>query len=499
MKKFNAILDDTTIINFVFFARLLKRYILLTTVIPIFIFGYAAYYYSTQNIVYIKNINFTFKKDDSSSPSSAIATLVGEKSSELTESDIIAISKSPDFRDTISNLLMADPNTQKITLSGLKAQIIKMTPEQFSFCNNNQECFKNAISERISGFYSLKSSDIIDKMMKLEVKTLTPFSSSVLLDNIKQSFIKFRLNQIKHSITEQKKISLKLINQKKTELIDIGYESSLKKVAQGKAALRSLVASILSLEHIAQKQKMSAEVIQTQYEQTKKIGNKNIDSDIDSLEHLAQLKKEISNLKADINALKLSQSSFTNTDKNIIKKLQKDLRVKNRKYKRLRKNTNLTSNDSNFISSKSRQSKSLEFEYKISKKQMSKTVAELERLIVKRDNVISQNEIDEITLAKGKPTSEYITLLENKLMQLKILDSTMISDIIFDKKASGIRAFRRTTKLKVAMFATLVTLFTLFLVTLIRYMLDPRIYDEYELQKTFEDLDVIGKTPDFNS
>jgi hypothetical protein len=40
--------------------------------------------------------------------------------------------------------------------------------------------------------------------------------------------------------------------------------------------------------------------------------------------------------------------------------------------------------------------------------------------------------------------------------------------------------------------------FLLLFVVILRYIFDGRIYDEYELKNNFEDLEIIGNTPDFH-
>jgi hypothetical protein len=242
---------------------------------------------------------------------------------------------------------------------------------------------------------------------------------------------------------------------------------------------------------------MKAEITQTKYEQAKKVVRGASESDQDTLEHLGQLSKKIKNLKQDIRALQLSTQD--GEDSLIIKKLKKDLYRKEKLYKRLKSKTHLTSVDQRFIQTKDKQSKSLEFEYKTSKKQVIRTQKELARLKQEQVSLISILEKNEAIIEKAKPTVEYIKLLSSKLMQLKVLESTLISDIIFDKKASTTSAFRRTTKIKVLLFATFISFFFTFMIIIIRYLSDPRIYDEYELQKTFSDLEVIGKTPEFKN
>jgi hypothetical protein len=499
MKKFNAILDDTTIINFIFFGKLLRRYYVLSILIPLIVASYAAFYYTNQNIVYIKNINFTFKKDDSSSPSEAIASLVGEKSSQLESSDIIAITKSPGFKELLSKNLAEDLKLSEITFSGLKSKDIKLAAQQFATCNENKECIKNLIEKQVSGFFTLIPNDLIDKMMKLQVKTLTPLTSEVILENVQRSLKEFRINQIKHSIIEQKKVSEQLIAEKHRELEELKYEEVAKQMAHDKSTLSSLTKSINNLEALYQRQKINAEIKETQYLQTKKVGSKNTKINKDTIERISQLNSKIKNLKADINALQISQADLNKKDNAIVDQLKTDLKRKEKLLAKLKKSTTMSLLDSKFIETKTQRSKTLEFEYTVTKKQIEKTQSQLTKMQKQKEELITRIEKNENILAKGKPTAEYIRLLSNKLMQLKILESTVISDLVFDTKPSPTRAYRRTTKFKVAIFSAFITFFALFFAIIIRYMFDPRIYDEYELQKTFEDLNVIGKTPDFNN
>jgi hypothetical protein len=69
--------------------------------------------------------------------------------------------------------------------------------------------------------------------------------------------------------------------------------------------------------------------------------------------------------------------------------------------------------------------------------------------------------------------------------------------VVFDKEADPSREFKLTTKLKVILFASVLSVFVLIIVLTIRYLVDPKILDEEELKKTYKELDVIGKSPDF--
>ena len=97
-----------------------------------------------------------------------------------------------------------------------------------------------------------------------------------------------------------------------------------------------------------------------------------------------------------------------------------------------------------------------------------------------------------------KPSFEYLKLLEGKLVQIRLIESTVVSDIVFDNNASPVVGLKRSTKMKVFIVCTGFGIFLAFVYLIARYLLDSKIYDEDELKSNFNDLEIIGNTPDFN-
>ena len=93
---------------------------------------------------------------------------------------------------------------------------------------------------------------------------------------------------------------------------------------------------------------------------------------------------------------------------------------------------------------------------------------------------------------------EYIKLLESKLISIKLMVATITPDLIFEKYSTQLDEFNRSSAIKNLLFATLFSFSIYFILLLMRYFLDDRLYEEHEIKKCFQDLAIIGKTPDFD-
>ena len=96
-----------------------------------------------------------------------------------------------------------------------------------------------------------------------------------------------------------------------------------------------------------------------------------------------------------------------------------------------------------------------------------------------------------------KPSFEYLKLLEEKKIELELVRWTIGNNLTLDKKISDVHQFKRTSLAKIIIYGLMITLFLLLILITTLYILDDRVFDEYELTKNFKDLDIIGSTPDF--
>ena len=77
------------------------------------------------------------------------------------------------------------------------------------------------------------------------------------------------------------------------------------------------------------------------------------------------------------------------------------------------------------------------------------------------------------------------------------MNSTVVSDLKFEHELGPKIVFKSLSKVKSFLYSIVLSLFLVLMVIILLYLLDDKIYDKYELERTFEDLSVIGNTPDF--
>jgi len=500
MKKINAVLDETTIINFPFFVKLLRRYYITSIAIPSVIFIYALFFYINQSTVYSQKINFSIMKEDAQSASKSLAALIGEKTEDLTAIDILSISNSPDFSFAAAEKLIARDDFNILSFQDISDKRVLQNSELFKSCYEEKSCVTKKLSGQVRSLYNVTTLDPTGQFLLLEAKTLEPKSTMVLLDVLRDTLIEARIKRLQASIDSQRELTEKLIAQKKIEIDALNVTEAKSKVASYTNDLKMLNDRISSLEMNIQTSKEQEEMYTSRLEQTTKLvkGTNVTDNQINISTKIRRLEEEVRNMRSDISALELSSSTMQTADQQILKQLKQELELKSKELVEAKKlGSAKVESEVKYATDKNMSTTDLEFQAQVLKQQRQKTEARLAELKAKRDRIIDSMKVYESQLDKQLPVEKYLDILNNKLLQLSLMRSTVIPDVKFDMKPSGVDSFKRTSKPKVVFFALFMSIFILFIVTVVRYILDPRIYDEYELKKTFDDLEVIGKSPDF--
>lgn len=499
MKKLNTILDQTTIVNFPFFYRLIKRYYIISVMVPLFVGLYSAFSYINQNTIFVKSIGFSIVKDQSSGASKTIASLMGEQVNYVTFNDILLITKSHDFLLTMSKKLIEHKDFNKFIFDSINSKEIKNNLELFGYCNKNISCIEKDIKGRLEGFFKVIESPIVDNYISIEVKTLDEETTNAITLAAQESLIEMRIRSLTNVLAEQEKVIERLINEKNSSIANVNLEDIGKEIEVRKSDLTLLELKISDLEKELQKQKINLEFAQSKLEQTKNVlkNEKVSTKDIDLVDRVKILAEEVKNLKRDVQAVELSQGELGASDSAVLNELRNKLQRKEDELNKTRSESRLTGADTDFLNKKDVYSKDLNFEYKVAKSQVEKSLQRLNSL--KEEKITKQKEVQDMEkrVEEFAPEFSQLKLLKNKLSQVVLLKSTISIDLIFDKESSPIGRFKRTTKAKVLIYTLALILLSLFSAIVVRYMFDSRIYDEYELQQNFKDLEIIGRTPKF--
>lgn len=499
MKKFNIILDDTTIINLPFFWKLMKRYMVISILTPILSLALGFYYYNSQNSIYLRSSSFKNSSDAVESPTSAIANLLGEKTSKLSSSEILGITTSIDFARRVAEDLLKDSSVYDMNFASITSKQNIFGKDYLGSCRGERDCELDRLQAALPSFYVLTEDMHVENRFWIQVKTLDKMTTEKILDLVVKNVRDSRIENTRHNLTEQLKISEELINKKKEELNNVDIASLKDELKSLNDQLVEVDRKTASFNQLYNQHKIKLTFAETKVKQTKSTIKKSIS--LDEKEAFAtrtDLEEKLKRIQDDMTAIKLASKNLSNQDDQIILQLESEKNLVMKKIKALGNKGRSISNISDFLDEKDKSSDYDEFDYNVLKGQFEKISKDYFDLVEKRKVMMEQKISLENKLEVFKPSFEYIKLLENKTMQLKLLESTIVSDLIFDKELASTSVYKRASKSKILLFSFIVTLLLIFVMISIRYLFDDRIYDTYELQESFEDLAIIGNTPDFD-
>lgn len=487
MKKFNVILDETTIINFEFFFGLLKRYYITTITIPILVFCVAYYKLGQQTKYFSQTISLKTTQAGGES-SSSLSDLLGEKSSGITPPEIIDITTSLDFRQELAEMIYALPNFKDL-------QFNKNKSNQFSYCKKEKKCVIHVLRGILSNIYSITESTNVESVMYLKYNSLNPITGKAVLQNVAKLIEKTRIGEIRHNIFNTKQITLKLIEEKKQSLKSAHYEKMIENKIKVVREMKTIEAEFKTVSNHLTRQRLQLQYAQSEFEQTAKVSRKLSSKEKRQSKKYVLLKSKIDEIRADIRAIE-SESKSEN-DSYILVQLKQDLKNKVRAIKKFKNIARLGSRQARFISSKDETVHSKKFNYQLIKTKINKLETKQEILLIKRSEHTSKLEKLTMKFNEYLPVVEYLSLLEKKVIQLDLLLATVVSDIAFAKNYTDIISYKKLKTNKTYIFSFVISLFIIFSLTFSRYLVDTKIYTEYEIEKNFEDIEIIGHTPDF--
>ncbi len=501
MKKINVILDETTILNFPFLWTLILRYRTLSLTIPSVIFFVATVMYLAQYEISSVHVGFKYIGTESDSPTTAIVQMLGEKTAQLKPEEIIAIPNSPDFRFRLAQELVKNPDFNMLNFNSMRAKDLKTNDEIFSSCKGDQDCIAHRLTSLLTEFYYIENDKQVDTKFYLHVRTLDAHTSNVLIGLVSRLMAQVRIDSIKHFLSAQIKLSEELLSNKKHELKNTDVSAIKDKKELLELKLIEMNKKHDAMSQAIEQRKMALSRQEITHKQTQvEISKGQYTDERTRLENIAVLKNRIQEIQNDISALELNKDRFSTQDNMIINELKKELRNKKSELAKNggEVNERSISSEDQFLKRTDSESGFTEFNFKILQKEYDKLKIDFQALTKERDALSQERIAINNQLEELRPSYEYAKMLDTKIMQLKLVEGTVVTDLSFEHKISSINKFKKVTKVKTFFFAfALASLATLSLLVL-RYLIDNRIYDEYELKKNFEDLEIIGNTPNFN-
>ncbi|MEC7274812.1 MAG: hypothetical protein VXV96_00700 [Bdellovibrionota bacterium] len=499
MKKLNVILHETTIIDFPFFWKMILRYKGISFIIPLIVLIASAVYYNGQNDIYQRRKYFKNLTADVNNTSSAIASVLGEKTSSLTESEIMGLVSSLDFQQDFSERILKSEAFNKLDLGLLKEKEDFSIVEVFKACGANKKCKIDTLRGRIFSFVTILPDPIVTNKYYMQVSTKDPFTTRFLLDEVSDQIVANRVDSIKHKIEEQIKLSKELAEEKRSKIDSVNLKSLVAKKKSLEGEIKELNDKVSDFNRHYQRLTIDLALVETKVNETQKASQGKIETDqILASEKRKTLEEKIRKYEQDINAIKSLSASLSAQDAAIVGQLKKKLSLAKKKLKKSFDAGRAISSTTKFILDKEGESRYTEFNYRVLKEQVKKTKEDHDKMVEERDKRVRELASVEAKIEDVRPSFEYLKLLDQKIVQLDFFNSTVISDLKFESELSPVKRYKKTSKSKVILFSLMLSFITLTFVVIFLYLLDDRIFDQAELSKSFEDLDIIGNTPNFD-
>ncbi len=499
MKKLNVILHETTIIDFPFFWKLIVRYKWVSIMVPLLVFSYSIYFYSNQSDIFQRRKYFKNLTEDLNSTTSAIASVLGEKTSGLSESEIVGMANSLDFQQEFTENILKHPELHQLNFGLLQEKNEFVLEDLLSGCGANQACKVNALRGRIFSFISILPDKVVTNKFFIQVSTKDAFTTKVLLEEVSELIVENRVSTIKHKIEEQIKLSKELAEDKREKIDSFNLMELKEQKRELQQKADELSFKITDYSKLNQKLQLDLAMVATQMSETKKATKGKIETDsIIKAEKKADLEIKIKKYEQDIAAIKSVSDSLSKQDQIIVNQLKSRLRSMKKQLKESFQAGRSVSSNTNFILKKDGESRFTEFNHKVLKEQVAKAQADYEKLIAEREEIAKEIAKIDTKIEEVKPAFEYLKLLDQKIVQLDFFNSTVVSDLKFENQLSPVYRYKKTGKSKVALFSLMASFVSLSSIIFGFYLLDDRIFDQTELQKSFEELTIIGNTPDFD-
>ncbi len=476
------------------------RYKFISVATVLVIVSIFSYFYNSQFNIYKVGKTFKNVSNDADSPLVTISNIIGEKKVGITTEEVLSSLRSVDFVKKLAEEVYDSGEFLDHNFSDFHGKDQRSTSEIFNACGESRECMVNFFMGRLPGMYIVAPNDQVQNNFFLTVQSLNRQTTAFLLNKVESTIQKTRVESIKHLHSQQKALTQKLLNSKKEELNDLEPNALEESEDSLKESVKQLDERIRIVSRDYHKLKIELDLIDSQLEQTRRTlssENRNRFNPKTS-KRVKAINKKIEKYRQDISAIEVSLSSFSGDDKSILNQLKSELRKAERELKSIPNYRLYLGSKEDFIKRKGKSSEDVAFDSKVKRSQFARVSKELLELQEERAKTVKMQKDLSSKIKDITPIVEYIKILEQKMVQLQIIESTIISDYVFSKNVSGISVFRRTSLAKAVLFCFFVTFFSVFSLIIIRYLADSKIYDEYELSKNYNNIDVIGKTPNFN-
>ena len=476
----------------------MKRYRYISLGVPLLSGAISCYLYFSQNIIATVSLGFKSVSNETNSPTNAFSKMLGENNDTVSPQEIIEIASSQDFLHAVASAIMTNENFDKLNLNPFSAKKIEPSYKLFPECEGDTDCQTLELSKKLKDFIDIRQHSLVKTKFFLDVKTLDLYTSRALLKIVTQAMVNSRIESMRRGLSEQRSMTHELIEKKTKELNNINFAKITNEFKLLAANYESVERRLIDLNAAYQSKQFEVGRMEIVLRQTDNAINRGAsDNDREIFSQQETLRNQISQMTRDIHSFEMQKGSWGTSDGVILAQLKREWRQKKNELARLPSQKHSVTIVDKFIEQKDRDSNFTNFEYMVAKQELVNLKTKTEFLSEEKKQLVTKKNELEQKLEQLKPGFEYLKLLEGKQVQIELLESTIVPDIVFDQRAASETFFKRAEKEKIGIFSILISLFVMFCVLVYRYLFDSRIFNEVEAKRSFDGVEIIGVVPDF--
>lgn len=496
MEKLNNLLDETTILNFRLLWKLVGRYRTHLTVAFFLFVGLFSYSYFSQPIIF--SVSVPLKTIEKHTVSSDLSSLLPVENTSIVSLNELNVSfGSYAFIKNLASDVIDSPVFSRLNYGAINTGKNLFGYEIKKTCQNERTCMVDTLTNHLGMMYAIEQGQTENRFV-LVVSGLDEKSVLELSQILIKTIEKNRIETRRYLVTKEIESVDNLIKESRGIITELDGFNLLEENEKVQAEMTDLREKTRSLQASINAETSTLSALEARVLENKK----NIEkvSKVDRLTRVqdSTLRSRIDEVRQNIASLSsVPEASRSDSDRVILANLNDELKKLESKI-----SNSFTDNEKRFSDEFGKQQemneKTFEFEYSVAKNKILKLTKEYEEARLKLDEVSKDKISKDATITKLKGDLEFLKNLETKQMSLKLMSSTMTSDLVFEDVAKRAREFRRSSVVKIFLFCFFIVAFLYMISIVVRYFLDDKIYSEDDLKNHFKNLDFIGEVPSFD-
>jgi hypothetical protein len=495
LEKISNLLDDVTIVNFKLLFKLVRRYsahLYGTFFLFIILF---AYFYFTQPVIFSSKVPVKVMARHSLSRDMSDFQQV-ESNNTVNIGELSSMTTSYSFVKSLATEIVKNPQFSQLNFGSITTGEKVKGNILVQKCNGNESCIIDRVTSHVGGLYSIEQG-LTEDRFRMTINTLDEQTSLAVADALAKVIEQTRIQLRNYLVTQEINSVTKLMDEGRLGLQKENAFKLIEEQERNSQVIVELKERMKILQTALSAETSNYSSLEAKMNENKRVLSTKKPIDSFNKSKIRMIQQKIQELRANIISLSnIPESLRSISDKTILDQLKSELKVLEGK---LPEEENIKSQEVEDAFGEAQRTKEndIRFEYLVSKNKVEKLQMDYDITKKELDELQKNKIITESDVSKFKSEIEFLKNLESKQLSLKLLSSTMTSDLQFEDPGKNVSQLRKTSPLKVFFFAMFLSVFVLLISLVVRYIIDDRIYSEDDISPYLKNLEFFGEAPSF--